>query len=99
METVIELRNRLVRKATEDEAFRARLLSDPKDAVETELDVKIPTSMTIEVHEDDPATAHLVLPPSSRLGERDLHAAAGGVYDPTLGGLVDLSGPSIMDDW
>ena len=99
MQTVKELRTKLVRKASEDAAFRALLLSDPKEAVETELDVKIPTSMTIEVHEDDPATAHLVLPPSSPLGERDLQAATGGVFDPTLGGLVDRSGPSIMDDW
>ena len=99
METVKELRTRLVRKATEDEAFRARLLRDPKAGVQEALGVTLPDGFEVHVHEEGSSAAHLVLPPSSRLGERDLQAAAGGVFDPTLGGLADRSGPSIMDDW
>ena len=97
METPNEMRMKIVGRATGDADFRARLLSDPKGAVEEELGVSIPASMSVEVHEDDGATAHLVLPPDSKLGEGDLQAAAGGVYDPTIGGLP--SGPSIMEDW
>ena len=99
METSKAMRMRIVDRASGDADFRARLLSDPKGAVEEELGVSIPASMSVEVHEDDGMTAHLVLPPDSRLGEGDLRAVAGGVADITLGGLVTLSGPSIMEDW
>ncbi len=76
--TAGELREYLVDKATGDAEFRARLLSDPKAAIREELGVAIPASLSIEVHEEDGATAHLVLPPDSRLNEGDLQAVAGG---------------------
>ena len=62
METPNEMRSKIVGKANEDADFRARLLSDPKEALEQELGV----------------TMHLVLPPDSRLSEGDLRAVAGG---------------------
>ena len=77
--TIGELREHLVKKATEDEAFRARLLSDPKAAIQDELDLAIPAEFTIKVYEDVADTAHLVLPPSAKLGDADLQQAAGGV--------------------
>ena len=73
-----ELRERLIAKAGADEAFRARLLSDPKAAVNEELGLAIPPGFTIEVHEDAVDTSHLVLPPSAALGEADLQQVAGG---------------------
>ncbi len=76
--TVTELRGHLMEKATADEAFRARLLSDPKGAIEEELGLAVPASLSIEVHEESAGTAHLVLPPSSKLSEGDLRAVAGG---------------------
>ena len=80
MKTVDELRKHLIDKAASDEAFRARLISDPKAAIEEELDLTIPEGFNIVVHENIAAdTAHLVLPPSAKLGEADLHQAAGGV--------------------
>ena len=78
METANEMRAKIVGRATEDTEFRARLLSDPKATVEQELGVAIPASMSIEVHEEGDTTAHLLLPPDSRLGEDDLQAVAGG---------------------
>ena len=78
MESVKEMREKIVGKATRDAEFRARLLGDPKGAIGQELDVPIPASMSIEVHEDSAATAHLVLPPDSKLSEKDLLAVAGG---------------------
>ena len=78
METPKEMRMKIVGRAAEDADFRARLLSDPKGAVEDELGISIPASMSIEVYEDDGTTAHLVLPPDSRLSEADLQMAAGG---------------------
>ena len=96
METAEEMRARIVDKAAEDADFRARLLDDPKGAIEEELGVAIPASMSIEVHEESVETAHLVLPPDSRLSEGDLQAAAGGTFDPTLGGYYSASSPA---DW
>ena len=78
METPNEMRTKIVDKATGDAEFRARLLGDPKGALERELGVAIPASLSIEVHEESGETAHLVLPPSSKLSESDLHAVAGG---------------------
>lgn len=78
METSEEMRARIVDKAAEDADFRARLLDDPKGTLEQELGVAIPAALSIEVHEESGETAHLVLPPDSRLGEGDLQAVAGG---------------------
>ena len=78
METPNEMRMKIVDKATADEAFRARLLGDPKGALERELGVTIPASLSIEVHEESAGTAHLVLPPDSKLNESDLRAVTGG---------------------
>ena len=78
METAKELEARIVSKATEDADFRAWLLSDPKGAVEQELGVTLPASLSIEVHEEGAEAAHLVLPPDMELSEEELQAAAGG---------------------
>ena len=78
--TVKELRERVLSKAAEDETFRARLLSDPKAAVEEELGARIPAEFTIKVHEEAAGVGHLVLPPLSNLDETDLRQAAGGEY-------------------
>ena len=52
METPDEMRTKIVDKATGDAEFRARLLGDPKGALERELGVAIPASLSIEVHEE-----------------------------------------------
>ena len=78
METAKEMQAKVVGRAAEDAEFRARLLSDPKGAIQQELGVTIPASVSIEVHEESGATAHLVLPPASRLSEGDLQAVAAG---------------------
>ncbi len=78
METPNEMRAKIADKAAGDAEFRARLLGDPKGALEEELGVAIPASLSIEVHEESAGTAHLVLPPDSKLSEGDLQAVAGG---------------------
>ena len=80
--TMSELREQLVERATVDETFRARLLADPNAAIEEETGLSIPDGFTVKVHEDVGDTSHLVLPPSSALGEADLEMmAGGGVWD------------------
>ena len=76
MMAVGTMRERLIEKATADETFRARLLADPKDAVQDELGVQVPDGFTIEVHEEAADTGHLVLPPSTQLDAAELDQAA-----------------------
>ena len=78
MHTAHELRDRIIEKAGNDPGFREKLLDDPRTAIAGELGVSVPDSFTIRVHEEDAASAHLVLPPSSSLAPEDLQAAAGG---------------------
>ena len=83
--TISEMRERLLEKAAGDEAFRARLLADPKAAVQEELGVEFPAGFSIEVHEEAADTSHLVLPPSAALGEAELGQVAGGfIWDADI---------------
>ena len=86
-----QMRERLIARATDDEAFRARLLSDPKAAVDEELGLRIPPGFTVEVHEEAADTSHLVLPPLSKLDEAELGQAAGGASNAELA--------TLWDDW
>lgn len=72
------MRDRLVAKVAGDAGFRARLLADPRAAVEEELGLEIPAGFTINVHEEGAGIGHLVLPPVARLDEEDLEQVAGG---------------------
>ena len=78
MKSADEMREHLCTRATEDPEFRARLLESPKSVIQQELSVEIPEAFEINVHEDGPTTAHLVLPQPAILSEADLHAAQGG---------------------
>ena len=78
MQSPNEMRMKIVGKASGDAEFRARLLSDPKAAIGQELGVTIPASLSVEVHEESGTTAHLVLPPDSKLSQDDLDKVSGG---------------------
>ena len=93
METPNEMRAKIVGKATEDADFRARLVSDPKEAIGQELGVTMPAALSVVVHEEREATAHLVLPPRSNLSESDLQAIAGG------GSMGDIGRIWRAQDW
>ena len=95
METPNEMRMKIVGKAAEDADFRTRLLSDPKGAIGQELGVTMPASLSIEIHEESDATAHLVLPPDSKLSEGDLQAVSGGGQSRLFGRNVDTA----ISDW
>ena len=77
MMPVDTLRQQLIDKATTDKGFRASLIADPKSTIQEELKVTIPAAFEIDVLEDGPTKAHLVLPPSAELSEADLKQAAG----------------------
>ena len=78
MMPVNAMRERLIDKATTDKAFRERLIADPKNTIQEELNVTIPAGFDVEVLEDEATKGYLVLPPSADLNEVDLKQAAGG---------------------
>ncbi len=81
-----DLEQTIIRKASEDSAFRQRLLKDPRKTVESVLGVDLPPDMEIHVLEETPSKFYLVLPcPEDELSDADLERAAGG----TLEGLRD----------
>ena len=78
MKTREEMRDHLIAKAGTDEAFREKLLSDPRTSIEAEFGITIPQGMTVQVHENTGQQVHLVLPPATKLSDVDLRAASGG---------------------
>ena len=86
-------RRRLIERSLQDDAFRQRLLEDPKAAVEEELGTQLPEDVRVQAQlpedvrvravEETADTIYLVLPSASPVGEggelsdRELEAVAG----------------------
>ena len=80
--TKAELEAELIARVADDEAFRAFLLENPKEAIRQASGIDIPEDFTIQVHKENSMTAHVVLPPSDQLTQEDLAVVAGGVGQP-----------------
>ena len=80
METANEMRARVVEMASADEDFRAQLMADPKAALRDALGVSIPDGFRVEVHEEGPDAAHLVIPPDTGLSEGELEQVQAGMF-------------------
>ena len=78
-----EMERRLIEKSLGDDAFRRRLLEDPKTVVEQELGTRLPEEVRVVAVEETGDTVYLVLPGTSRAGEtgelseRELEAVSG----------------------
>jgi len=83
---------RLLAKAREDDAFRARLLANPRAAIEQEFGVTLAEGFEIHVHEESENATHVVLPPRDKRTAEEREAARTGaasleflrktMYDP-----------------
>ena len=92
MKEPVNATERLLSRAGEDSEFRARLLANPKDALEQELGVTLAEGHELHVHEETDTATHVVLPPRSRLTAEEREAAKTGaasleflkrtMYDP-----------------
>ncbi|MGE0451524.1 MAG: NHLP leader peptide family RiPP precursor [Vicinamibacterales bacterium] len=83
-----QIYSKVVETAWKDEAFRRRLLADPKAALK-QIDVVIPDHIDVRVHEESPSTLHLVIPrdpATSELSDAELDGVSGG-------GTLDSWGP------
>ncbi|HEX5850654.1 MAG TPA: NHLP leader peptide family RiPP precursor [Rubrobacter sp.] len=80
-----EAERNLVQRSLQDEAFRQKLLDDPRGAVEQELATQLPESVEVRVVEESTDTIYLVLPSAAPIGEvgeitdEELELVAGGV--------------------
>ena len=74
-----EVKELLIAMASEDGEFRARLVADPKAAVEQLNGRSLPDAFKVQVHHQSATTFHLVLPPDSRLTEEELALVFGGI--------------------
>ena len=80
-----EMERRLVQRSIEDEAFRQRLIEDPKGALEQEMGARLPEEVRIVTVEETQDTIYLVLPSTpvagaegGELSEQQLESVAGG---------------------
>ncbi len=79
MQTATEIEAQIRTRADSDDSFRAKLLQDPRSAIEEVTGMTVPESFHIHVHEESANDFHLVLPPSGgRLSDQELRDASGG---------------------
>jgi len=79
-----DLEAKIVARAWADEGFRERLKADPRAAVADETGVTVPESVAIEVLEETPDKAYLIIPTNRvTIADDDLDLAGGDEYgDP-----------------
>ena len=82
-----QMERRLVQRSLEDDAFRRRLLEDPKGVVEEELGTRLSEGVQVQAVEETADTIYLVLPPraetehsSAEISDEELEAVAGGGF-------------------
>jgi hypothetical protein len=80
------MERRLIEKSLQDEAFRQRLIDDPKGAVEEELGTRLPEDVRVVTVEETQDTIYLVLPSTPMAGaegealsDQELQSVAGGL--------------------
>jgi hypothetical protein len=81
LEEIEPMAGKVMKMALADEAFKTKLLSDPKSAIKEAMGLMLPESLEIRVYEDTPTVKHLVLPVNpfnSELSDADLELVAGG---------------------
>ena len=92
MDESSNLTKNLIEKADDDAEFRARLLANPKAALEQEFDLTVADHHEIHVHEETATETHIVLPPKSKFSREERQEARTGassleflkrtMYDP-----------------
>ena len=89
--TLKEFRQDILLRAAQDSAFRAKLLSDPAQAVADAFGIPVPGHLSLLVMEETPDRLCLVLPAleaDNNLTDEQMDAVTGGFsWGAVLGGL------------
>jgi hypothetical protein len=73
-----EIEAKIIARAWADEAFRERLKADPRAAIADASGVTVPESISVEVLEETPEKAYLVIPADRvAISDEDLDIAGG----------------------
>jgi hypothetical protein len=79
-----EMERRLIEKSLQDDAFRQRLIEDPKGILEEELGTRLPEEVRVVTMAETQDTIYLVLPATPMAGDegvelsdRELESIAG----------------------
>ena len=80
-----QAQGRIIGRAWEDEAFKARLLSDPRAAIEQASGLQLPAGVSVKVLEETEDTLYFVIPSSplgaeGELSDEALAKVAGGEW-------------------
>ena len=82
-----EVKRRIIQRSIEDDAFRQRLLKNPKAAIEEGSGIQLPEGIEIRAVEETPDTVYILLPGrpadvrAGELSDRELESVAGGSGD------------------
>jgi hypothetical protein len=92
MQANVEKYEELMRRAYSDDAFRDRLLADPK-AVMTEAGFELPSGLEVRAVESSDSVLYLALPPrpSEDLADEQLEQVSGGATAGSAGTIGTLS--------
>src|SRR3954451_3077452 len=97
----VEIERKLIEKSVEDNAFRQRLIEDPKGTVEQELGARLPEEVKVVAVEETADTIYLVLPATPMAGgegvelsDRELESVAGGDFGEVSWGISDCTSGS-----
>ena len=76
--TQAEMHDTIIARAGADGEFRARLVTNPKAAIQEVTGTAIPDAIGVQVHEESATSFHIVLPPDGRLSEKEMVHMVGG---------------------
>ena len=84
---------KVMERAAEDDAYRAKLIGDTNAAIEEVAGRPIPEGINVVVHENTSTTLHFTLPyqpaADGELDDDELEHVAGGAKGSALGGKCD----------
>ncbi len=70
--TRAEIQDKIIEMVGTDGEFRARLVADPRAAIQELTGTPVPDAFTVQVHEESATSFHLVLPPDGQLTEEEM---------------------------
>ena len=88
-----EIEVKVIAEAWKDESYKQKLLSNPREVIEREFNVKLSSDVNVTVMEEDSSNLYFVLPmrPSlsdAALSDEQLEAIAGGVIPLVVGAVA-----------